>query len=423
MSSDSVANRRGQFAVATFLVGNGVSMIGNALVMVALPWFVLESTGSAGRTGLVGMMTALPALASGILGGVLVDRLGGRRMSVISDIISAIAVLLIPLLYQTIGLQFWALLLLVFVGAALDIPGVTARRTLLPELARGANMRDEAMNSAYETLMGASFVIGPALAGLLIALIGTVNLLWLTAAGFLVSALLIGLFSPSGKHVPDPESVHAATGAWGEIRAGLRYLRTDSLLLSLGIGLTLMNFLNAPYWSVVLPVQIDDVFGKASRYGLMLTMLGLGNLVGGIAYGAFGHLFRSQRRAIYLIGVASVPVMLWVFVVGVSYPAMVVFAFLAGLFSGPINPLLVTVRMERIPKELRGRVFATFSGLAGAATPLGMVIAGWMLEFTGIQTGLAILAIAATAFTIYLFLDRPLKAMNVETIETIATAD
>src|SRR5680860_862582 len=139
--------RDGQWAVATFLFGNGISLIGNALMMVALPWFVLETTGSAGRTGLIGMMSALPALASGILGGVVVDRLGGRRMSVVADIVSGVAVLLIPLFYQTVGLNFIGLMLLVFAGAALDIPGITGRRLLLPELARGAKMRDEAVTS------------------------------------------------------------------------------------------------------------------------------------------------------------------------------------------------------------------------------------------------------------------------------------
>ncbi len=380
--------------------------------MVALPWFVLETTGSAGRTGLIGMMAALPALASGIMGGVLVDRLGGRRMSVIADIISGTAVLLIPLLYQTTGLNFAGLMLLVFAGAALDIPGVTARRLLLPELAHNAGVRDEAVTSAYETMQGASWIIGPALAGVLIAWIGTVNLLWLTAAGFGISALCIGLFSPAGKHEPDPAGPHAATGAIAEMKAGFRYLRTDSLLLSLAVGLTLMNFLNGPYWSVVLPVQIEARYGTASRFGLMLTLLGIGSLLGGLAYGAVGHRFRDRRRELYLIAVASFPVMLWFFVTGAPYPAMVVAAFLAGLLSGPINPLLVTVRLERIPKELRGRVFATFSGLAGAATPLGMVIAGWLLELNGIRSGLTILASIATVVTIGLWFTSPLREMN-----------
>jgi len=344
-------------------------------------------------------------------------------MSVISDVFSGIAVLLIPLFYDTVGLNFAGLMLLVFAGAALDIPGVTARRLLLPELAHNAGMRDEAVTSAYETMQGASFIVGPALAGLLIAWIGTVNLLWITAAGFGVSALCIGLFSPAGRHVPELDGPHAASGAVAEIKAGFRYLRTDSLLLSLAVSLTLMNFLNGPYWSVVLPVQIEDRFGVASRFGLMLTMLGIGTLLGGLLYGAIGHRFRARRREIFLIGVASFPVMLWIFVTRVPYPAMVVVSLLAGIISGPINPLLVSVRLERIPKELRGRVFATFSGLAGAATPLGMVIAGWLLEVSGVRPGLAILAIVATVFTIGLWLTRPLREMNVERVETVvATA-
>ena len=85
------ALRRGQWAAFSFLFGNAVSMVGNALVLVALPWFVIETTGSAARTGMIGMISALPALGAGILGGVLVDRLGGRRMSVISDLISGTA--------------------------------------------------------------------------------------------------------------------------------------------------------------------------------------------------------------------------------------------------------------------------------------------------------------------------------------------
>ncbi len=408
------ALRRGQLAAITFLFGNAVSMVGNALVLVALPWFVIETTGSAARTGMVGMISALPALGAGILGGVLVDRLGGRRMSVISDLISGLAVALIPFLYQTTGLNFWTLMLLVFIGAALDIPGVTAKRLLLPELARDSGMRDEAITSAYETTQGASWIIGPLLAGVLIALIGTVNLLWITAGGFVVSAICIALFSPEGRHVHDHEdgAVLPEVGALAEIKAGLRYLRTDAFLLSLAFGLTLMNFLNGPFWGVVVPVQIEWTYGNASRFGLLLTMLGIGSLLGGIAYGAVGHRYRQHRRLVYLIGVTSLPAVLWIFVLNIAFPWLVVASLLAGLLSGPINPLLVNVRLERIPPALRGRVFATFSGLAGAATPLGMVLAGWLLEFTGVQTGLVVFAVVATVFTVALWLTRPLQEMN-----------
>lgn len=397
----------------TFLLGNGVSLIGNSLLLVAIPWFVIETTGSAGRTGLVGMATALPVFASGVLGGPLIDRLGGRRMSVISDIISGVSLALIPLLYATVGLAFWQLLLLVFIGAALDIPGLTARRTLLPELAEGAAIRPEAMNSAFETMQGMSLIIGSAVAALLIGLIGTVNLLWITGGAFALSALLIGLFSPSGKHDVDPESAPASSGFLGEIMLGLRFLQTDVLLLSLAIGLTFMNFLQQPFWAVVLPVQIEEQFEDASRFGWMLMVFGIGDLIGGALYGMFGHLVREHRRLLYLCGIASFTVLLWILAAEIPYGVMVATSFLVGLIGGPINPLLVTVRFERIPKELRGRVFGSFSALTGAVVPLGMIVVGWLLDVLGVRAGMITLAVVATAFTLILFLTPPYRQMDV----------
>lgn len=404
---------RGRLAVATFLLGNGISLIGNSLAFMAIPWFVIETTGSASRTGLVGMAAALPVFASGVLGGPLIDRLGGRRMSVISDIISGVSLALIPFLHATTGLAFWQLLLLVFIGAALDIPGLTARRTLLPELADGGAIRPETMNSAFETMQGLSLIIGSAVAGLLIGLIGTVNLLWITGSTFAISAVLIGLFSPSGKHEADPEGAHAASGFGAELMLGLRFLRTDALLLSLAIGLTCINILQQPFWTVVLPVRIEERFGVASRFGLMLTVFGIGNLIGGALYGMVGHRFGTHRRLLYLCGLASFTALLWILVPDVPYAVMIVAAFLVGLIGGPINPLLVTVRLERIPKELRGRVFATFSALTGAAVPLGMIVMGWLLDAAGVRAGMVVLATVATIFTIGLFLTPPYRDMDV----------
>lgn len=404
---------RGRFSVATFLLGNGISLIGNSLAFVAIPWFVIETTGSASQTGLVGMAAALPVFASGVLGGPLIDRLGGRRMSVTSDIISGLSLALIPFLYATTGLAFWQLLLLVFIGAALDIPGLTARRTLLPELANSGAIRPEAMNAAFETMQGLSLIIGSAVAGLLIGLIGTVNLLWITGGTFAISAVLIGLFSPSGKHEVGLEGAHAASGFGAELMLGLRFLRTDALLLSLAIGLTFINILQQPFWTVVLPVRIEERFGVASRFGLMLTMFGIGNLIGGALYGMIGHRFGAHRRLLYLGGLASFTALLWVLVPDVPYAVMIVAVFLVGLMGGPVNPLLVTVRMERIPKELRGRVFATFSALTGGAVPVGMIVMGWLLEAAGVRAGMVVLATVATIFTIGLYLTPSYREMDV----------
>lgn len=405
-------HRRERVAIWTFLTGNAVSLTGNAMTIVALPWFVLETTGSAGRTGLTGMMAALPALIAGVLGGVLVDRFGGRQMSVVSDIISGISVAAIPLLHFTIGLQFWQLLVLVFVGAALDIPGVTARRTLLPELAQRAQIRPEAMNSSFETMQSIAFIVGPAVAGVLIGWIGAVSLLWVTAASFGFSALMVGLFSPSGKHGTSTKANLALEGFVSEVREGLRFLRTDSLLLWLAIGLALVNFLLTPFWSVVMPVEIEQHYGSASLFGLLLTMFGIGSLAGGMVYGLYGHHMRHMRRAVYLAGFVAFTVLTWILVPQVPYAVLMAAVLVTGVMTGPINPMLVTVRFERIPPELRGRVFATFSALSGAAAPLGMLLAGWLLETLGTRDGQILVAMISTLFAVSLFMARPYLRMN-----------
>ena len=406
---------RGRIPLYAFLLGNGLSLIGNMFALVALPWFVIETTGSAAQTGLVGMMSALPALLMGLFGGFAVDRFGGRVMSVISDIVSGVSVLLIPLLHHTFGLNFATLLFLVFLGALLDVPGVTARRTMLPELAEDADLRAETVNAAFENMQGGALVIGPVLAGACIGLIGTVNLLWITAAGFAISAVLIGVFAPDVRHVEEsaPESGPRATLT--AMLAGFRYLQADALLLGIAISLTLMNFMNGPYWAVVLPVQIEAEFGNASRFGLLLTLLGVGNLVGGTLYGAIGHRFRHLRWQIYLLGISTFPAYAWLWYTGAPYAVLAVGGLLMGVISGPINPLMVTVRMERIPAHLRGRVFATFSGLAGAATPLGMVFNGWLIDTAGASRGILIISTFATVVVTILWLLPGLHAMNEDT--------
>src|SRR6185436_7995651 len=135
----------------------------------------------------------LPVVLAGFLGGTLVDRLGYKRTSIISDLASGVTVALIPLLYFTIGLEFWQLMLLVFFGALLDTPGNTARSALLPELAEMARMPIERATSLIHMIERGSRLVGAPLAGLLITWIGTENVLWLDAASFFVSAAIIGV--------------------------------------------------------------------------------------------------------------------------------------------------------------------------------------------------------------------------------------
>ena len=384
----AVAARPSRLPLAGLLAANAISLVGNALTAVALPWFVLQTTGSAARTGLVAAFAILPAFAAGTFGGTLVDRVGFKRVSVIADLVSGGAIAVIPLLYGTIGLAFWQLLALVFLGALLDIPGLTARRSLLPDLAARAGWRLERANAGFESSQHLALLLGPPLAGLLIASLGAAGVLWLDAVTFAASAALVAGAVPAAPVRPPVASERYLT----QLAAGLRFLRGDRLLLVLAFTLMTTNALT-PVFSLLLPVYVDETFGRATVLGLAVAAAGAGSLAGALAYGAAGH--RLPRRALWLLAFLVAPLDLWVLATSPSVPVLVAALALAGLISGPLNPLLVTVRHERIPAELRGRVFAAFSAIALVAEPVGLFLAGILVDGIGFRPTVLVLAAAA----------------------------
>jgi MFS family permease len=135
--------------ILALLSANAVSMTGNAMAKVAIPWFVLQTTESAAKTSLTFAVIGLSNVLAAFFGGPIVDRLGYKRCSVIADIGSGVTVALVPLLYSTVRLEFWLLLVLVFVGGFIDMSGATARQSMLPSLADGARMPRERANSVF----------------------------------------------------------------------------------------------------------------------------------------------------------------------------------------------------------------------------------------------------------------------------------
>jgi MFS family permease len=143
-----------------------------------------------------------------------------------------------------------------------------------------------------------------------------------------------------------------------------------------------------------------------------LTSIGIGNLIGGLLFAAVGYQLRPYRKWIMLIGLAVWGLMQWLLVPQLAFGALLVLVFIAGFLEGPVNPLLVTVRMERIPEHLRGRVFGTFTAMAQVATPIGMVFTGLMLEKTGVDAGIIVLAAIYTVIVGGLIFVRSLDQMN-----------
>jgi len=201
------------------LGANAISLVGSQLTSLAIPWFVLQLTGSATKTGLTAFVNTLPAVLAGFFGGTLVDRLGYKRASVAADLLSGVSIALVPLLLRTGGLAFWQLLVLVFLRALLDTPGATARRSLLPDLAVLAGWRLERVNAAAQAIGNLAGLLGPPLAGLLIVTLGSSTALWVDAASFVASAAIVAAALPRG--APAPHAARTAGQYVRELGAGL----------------------------------------------------------------------------------------------------------------------------------------------------------------------------------------------------------
>jgi len=384
-------NRLPLFALFT---ANAISMVGNVLTMIAIPWFVLQTTGSATQTGITGFFSLVPVVIAGLFGGALVDRLGYKRTSISADLASGITTALIPILYFTIGLQFWQLMVLVFFGALLDTPGSTARSALVPELAELAGMPIERATSLNQIVERSSRLVGAPLAGFLIVVMSTANVLWLDAISFFISAAMVAVLIKAPRIKP-PETAHSKYS--DELRGGLRFLRRDHLLLALTFTIMLTNGLDAAYASVVRPVYVDQVWGSAFDLGLLIAVNAAGAILGAIVYGAIGH--RLPRHATFVTMFMLTGLRFWIMALYPALGVVLIFTFISSLGAGPLNPIIDAVEYERIPAHMRGRVFGVITAGAWAAMPLGTLLGGVLTEQFGVQwmlIGLGVTYLLAT---------------------------
>jgi predicted MFS family arabinose efflux permease len=406
----AIADRIPIFAL---LGANGISQVGNTVLIVAVPWFVLETTGSAARTGLTAAAIGVGAVVPVVLGGPLVDRLGFKRASVLTDFASGATVAAIPLLYLAGLLAFWQLLVLVFLLSSLNTNGDSARFSLIPALARRATMPIERANSADRAITRLGPLVGAPLAGVLIALVGASNVLFVDAATFAVSAALVALGVPSAASASAEAEVEGARGYFSELLEGLRFVRTNALILSMILVATVTNFLDVPLAQVILPVYANTIYGSAASLGAMLGAFGGGAFAGTLLFGAVGH--RLPRRLTFLLCFVTAPLIVFGVLAVTPQLAVVVAAVaLGGLIAGPINPLYATVIQEKTPPQMYGRVFGTLNALAQAGIPLGAALAGFVVEGVGLVPTILGMGAIYLAVTVGMFFNPALRQMDTE---------
>lgn len=373
--------------LVALLTANAVSVCGTTMTLLAIPWFVLDTTGSSAQTGLVAGLELIALVLSSVLGGPAVARLGVRGASVLSDLVAAAALLAVPLLHLTVGLAFWQLLVLVTILGLSRAPGETARSSAVPALAALARTPLERAASATDGVSRGAKMLGAPLAGVLVAVTGSAEVLMVDAATFLISALLIGLFVPSDRD-PAAESRPGGPRAYlADLRTALTYLRTDRLIGAITLMLMATNLLDAAVYSVLLPRYAKDVLDSPVALGVLTGVFGGGAFLGTVLYGWFGH--RLPRWPLYTLAFFAVgaPKQL-ILLAEPSLPVLILGFALIGVLCGAINPILAVVKYERVPERLRPIVFGVTGAGCMAGMPVGTVLAGLSVDGLGLSATL-----------------------------------
>jgi MFS family permease len=371
------------FATLMATAGTGISI-------VAFPWLALQHEDSARDASIVAAAMTLPLVLSTLVAGTAVDFFGRRRISLVSDSLSGTAVAAVPLIAWLFGLDainIAVLAALAFGAAAFDPAGTTARQSMLPEAAVRAGWSLDRTNSIYEAILNAAFIVGPGIGGLMIAAVGGINTMWVTAGSFGLSILAIGALRLEGTGKP-----HRATrpaGLVSGVAEGMRFVWNLRMLRTLGLIDLAVTALYLPMESVLFPKYFTDRHQPA-QLGWALMSLGAGGVAGALGYAVLSKYTRRRTAvltATLTFGAATA---------GIAFlpplPVILVLCAVTGLVYGPIQPIYNYVMQTRAPHHLRGRVVGVMTGLTYAAGPLGLLVAGPLADAAGLKATFLTLA-------------------------------
>ncbi|WP_443057962.1 MFS transporter [Streptomyces sp. KLMMK] len=375
--------------LAGVLTAMAVSLTGTRVSAVALPWFVLVTTGSAAQTGLVAFCEMTPYVLVKMFTGPLVDRVGPRVVSWTTDTLSAAAAALIPLLHALDLLSFWLLLGLVAVIGAARGPGDLAKEIMVPEAAEYSGVslqRATGLSGVTERLAS---TVGPAAGGALVALLGPMAGLVVNAVCFALGSLVIALVLPRGTGLAVPSGdaptdggAGEPAGYWRRFGEGFAFLRGEPLLLTIIVTVGVTNLLDAGFMAVLVPVWAEGSGGGPAAIGLTSSAAGIAAVCGSLVAAALAH--RLRRRPVFFAGflLAGAPRFVVLACEAPLWVVLVVFA-VGGFGGGFLNLILSAVSFERVPRALLGRVRALGDSLAWAGIPLGGLLAGLAVTSAG----------------------------------------
>ena len=366
-----------------YFIGQAISLVGTWMQMVAQAWLVLELTGSATMVGLVVAVQTLPVLVVGPYGGLVADRADKRRLLVILQLIMGCLALAlaIPTLLGTV--QLWQVFVLAALLGTTDSFEKPTRQAFIVEIVGPDAVRNAV--SLNSVMVNGARVLGPAVAGLLIAAGGTGLCFLINAISYIpVAALLLLMRTDDLRPGPRQEPER------GQVRAGLAYVRRSPELAIPLVMMAIMGCLTYEF-PVSLPVLAKSGFGGDSRtYGFMTAAMGLGAVLGGLYVAARGRTgVGALVRASLVFGVVVLATAL-----APTVEVALVCLVLVGAASVQVMAQgNTTMQLASLP-QMRGRVMALWLVAFLGTTPIGGPAVGWVANTLGARWGLIVGALA-----------------------------
>ena len=361
-------------SLVALLAAEVVSSTGTAMTFVALPWFVLVTSGSATRMSVVLAAEVVPMALFGIPSGSVVGRLGARTTMLVSDAVRVPLIVLVPILHWTGHLSFGGLVAIVFLLGVFNAPYISSQRTIIPELFGD----DETAVAKASGLFGAAtqlpIVIGPAVAGVLIAFFGAPALLVVDGGTFLFAFVAVLALVGAGRRVPVDEESRG-------LLAGVRYLAKDRLLGPMSLTLVLLDGASGAI-AVGVPLLAFTRYDRNPHVaGWIFTSFGIGALAGSVLVVKLLDRFAPLRLASIGVVLATLP--LWVVALDVSWPVACLAVAACGVFVPSVNAPFMGILTTRPPAALRAKVMTAVLTASGLGSPLGRLAVGPVYGFAG----------------------------------------
>ncbi|MGB8956159.1 MAG: MFS transporter [Tumebacillaceae bacterium] len=397
---DKTIERFGVFSnrwFTLYFLAATLSKVGSQVYRLAIPWLVLQMTGSVAAMTIMWVIETVPFIIIGPFMGVLVDRWDRRKIMLVSDLARMLLIILLPVLNALDLLGMWYLYVLGFLLTVFSLAfDLVADFGVVPQL-----VRPEQLNSANSANLGIgnlADLLGPAIAGALIALIGPENALYVDGVSFLLTFLVI-FFLPINfnPNTAKPKGQLTVNNVLRDIKEGYTFIRKSNILGVLSFSSVLKNFATGALFTVMTFHLGSELGLSSSVVGMCYSLLGLMMVIGS---------FLAPRLIKKVPLGSSLMLVTWVGLVGALGLAFVgdwrleLFGYsILNLSTAMANVYTLTVRQREIPRELMGRANAVYRMILMSSFPVSAAILGWLAnEFdakTAFYAAAALMLIAA----------------------------